>query len=61
MALLPGVNVTNVISNAPGVLIRGTTSLPAKVRLNVNCVNAFKTGGKVLGRSWLGLSSDDCT
>eukprot|EP00903_Cladosiphon_okamuranus_P010722 g10134.t1 len=31
MALLPGVNVTNVISNAPGVLIRGTGSLPAKV------------------------------
>ncbi|CAM9339581.1 unnamed protein product [Hapterophycus canaliculatus] len=31
MALLPGVNVTNVISNAPGVLIRGVASLPAKV------------------------------
>lgn len=33
MALLPGVNVTNVISNAPGVLVRGVGSLPAKVRL----------------------------
>lgn len=32
MALLPGVNVTNVISNAPGVLVRGVGSLPAKVR-----------------------------
>lgn len=31
MALLPGVNVTNVISNAPGVLVRGVSSLPAKV------------------------------
>ncbi|CAM9212190.1 unnamed protein product [Ectocarpus fasciculatus] len=31
MSLLPGVNVTNVISNAPGVLIRGVTSLPTKV------------------------------
>ncbi|CAM9883799.1 unnamed protein product [Scytosiphon promiscuus] len=31
MALLPGVNVTNVISNAPGVLIRGVASLPVKV------------------------------
>lgn len=32
MSLLPGVNVTSVISNAPGVLIRGVTSLPTKVR-----------------------------
>eukprot|EP00752_Nemacystus_decipiens_P010673 g9504.t1 len=31
MALLPGVNVTNVISNAPGVLVRRAGSLPAKV------------------------------
>lgn len=31
MDLLPGVNVTNVFSNAPGVLIRSLDSLPAKV------------------------------
>ncbi|CAM9163518.1 unnamed protein product, partial [Ascophyllum nodosum] len=31
MALLPGVNMTNIISNAPGVLVRSTNSLPPKV------------------------------
>ena len=34
MALLPGVNVTNVISNAPGVLVRGVGTLPTKVRFS---------------------------
>lgn len=32
MDLLPGVNITNVFANAPGVLIRSVNSLPAKVK-----------------------------